>query len=379
MKVLHLISGGDTGGAKTHVLTLLNALMKSGVETELLCIMDGDFTQEAKELGIPVTIYYQNKRYDMKVLKKIKSFINNNDFDLLHCHGARANYIATLIKGGIKIPMLTTLHSDYKLDFKDSWYKQLIFASINAFALRRFNYILSVTNVFKNMLIERGFDERKIHVIYNGLDFDANLKFSSRGEFLKEHGIEYSEDKKYVGIAARFQVVKGVKYFLESANIICQKSDYKNVNFLVAGVGDLADEFKAFIKNNKLEDRVFLLGFVKDINSFYNAIDVNVLSSLSESFPYALLEGARMKKATVATAVGGIVEMIQDGKTGYLVESEKSKELSQKISELISNDGKRREFGDSFYNHAKENFSAPKMADTHIKIYEKIKKENQND
>lgn len=374
MKVLHLISGGDTGGAKTHVLTLLNELRQIGVEVELLCIMEGVFTREAAEAGIPVSIFPQRKRYDMKALKKIKEYINSSDCDMVHCHGARANYIAMFIRRGIKKPMLTTLHSDYKLDFKDSWYKQMFFAPVNAVALRSFSYILTVTRVFRDMLAERGFDEKRLNVIYNGIDFKSGNEYCTKKEFFEKHGIPYEGDCLYVGIAARFQVVKGVIYFLEAAAEICKKNP--KARFLVAGDGDLKDEFKQFIKDRGLENKIFLLGFVKDINSFYNAIDVNTLTSLSESFPYALLEGAKMRKATVAAAVGGIVEMIKDNETGFLFEKADSGMLSDKISALLTDDKLRERLGNNFYNYAKEHFSAEKMAQTHKQIYEKIAKEN---
>ena len=94
MKILHFISGGDSGGAKTHVLTLLDNLRKLNIEVELLCIMEGVFTEEAREMGIPVTIIPQEKRWDLSVLSKVKKFINNCGCDLVHCHGARANYIS---------------------------------------------------------------------------------------------------------------------------------------------------------------------------------------------------------------------------------------------------------------------------------------------
>lgn len=176
MKILHFISGGDSGGAKTHVLTLLDNLRKLNIEVELLCIMEGVFTEEAREMGIPVTIIPQEKRWDLSVLSKVKKFINNCGCDLVHCHGARANYISLFIRGGVKVPMITTLHSDYKLDFKDNPRKQLIYTPINAFALRRYKHILAVTKAFKYMLMLRGFKEERIDVIYNGIDFSQELQ-----------------------------------------------------------------------------------------------------------------------------------------------------------------------------------------------------------
>lgn len=374
MKVLHFISGGDTGGAKTHVLTLLPKLKEIGVDVELLCIMEGVFTQEAQKLNIPVNIILQKKRYDLTVIKRIRKFIEENNYDIIHCHGARANYIAAFIRRKIKAPMITTLHSDYKLDFKDTLHKQLIYAPINYFALKRFKYILTVTEAFKNMMIDRGFKKDKFFVVYNGISFDDELSFSSKEDFFKKYCIKFDKDKKYVGIAARLNVVKGVDVFLKMALDICKKRN--DTNFIIAGDGDDFDKYKSFIEENNLSDRIFMIGHINDINSFFNAIDINMLTSLSESFPYALLEGARMKKATVSTAVGGIPEMILQGETGYLVSPDNISDIAEKVMSLLDNEELAQKFGQAFFDRVKENFSDVKMAQTHKSIYEKIVKEN---
>lgn len=375
MKVLHFISGGDTGGAKTHVLTLLAKLREQNVDVELLCIMEGIFTEEARKLNIPVNIILQKKRYDMTVIKKIKKFINENNYDIVHCHGARANYIAAFIQKKVNVPMITTLHSDYKLDFKDSKYKQIIYAPINYFALKRFRYILTVTKAFKNMLIERGFHNDRLFVVYNGISFDREPVFISKEEFFEKYRIKYDCGKKYVGIAARLNVVKGIDIFLKMAFDVCEKN--KDVCFIIAGDGDDFEKYKKLISESLFSDRIFMIGHINDIDSFYNAIDINMLTSLSESFPYALLEGARMKKATVSTAVGGIPEMIVDGKTGFLVSPDNISDISEKVLKLISDTELSESFGQAFFDRAKENFSDVKMAQTHKDIYEKIVKENE--
>ena len=303
-----------------------------------------------------------------------KKFIEENNYDIIHCHGARANYIAAFIRRKIKAPMITTLHSDYKLDFKDTLHKQLIYAPINYFALKRFKYILTVTEAFKNMMIDRGFKKDKFFVVYNGISFDDELSFSSKEDFFKKYCIKFDKDKKYVGIAARLNVVKGVDVFLKMALDICKKRN--DTNFIIAGDGDDFDKYKSFIEENNLSDRIFMIGHINDINSFFNAIDINMLTSLSESFPYALLEGARMKKATVSTAVGGIPEMILQGETGYLVSPDNISDIAEKVMSLLDNEELAQKFGQAFFDRVKENFSDVKMAQTHKSIYEKIVKEN---
>lgn len=376
MKILHFISGGDTGGAKTHVLTLLENLRKSNIDVELLCIMEGIFTEEARELGIPVTIIPQTRRYDLSVNRKICDYINSSGCDMVHCHGARANYISLFIMHKVKVPMITTLHSDYKLDFKDNVRKQMFYTPINSFALRRFDHILCVTDAFKNMLVERGFKKDRIEVIYNGIDFKPELEVVEKEAFYDRLHIKYNPDKRYVGIAARLYAVKGVDVFLKAADVLSKRCE--NIDFIVLGDGDMWDYCESYVKEHGLKNRVHMAGQIMNsivMNSFYKYIDVNTLSSYSESFPYALLEGARMKKATVATAVGGIPEMIEDGKSGYLVPSGDYEAFADRLEELCNNDELRTKLGNEFYSRALDNFSVESMANTHINIYKKIIKE----
>lgn len=375
MKIIHFISGGDTGGAKTHVLTLLDNLRKNNIDVELLCIMEGIFTQEAQEMGIPVKVIPQQKRYDMTVLGKIRDYINESGCDLVHCHGARANYIAMFIRGKISVPMITTLHSDYKLDFKGNLRKNLIYTPINAVALRGFDHILTVTQSFKDMLISRGFDKNKLHVIYNGYDFNKEKvrKSTSKEDFYSRYVIKYDRRKMYVGIAARFQAVKGLDVFLEGARLVTRAN--KNIEFIIVGDGDLESEYKNYVFQNGLDDKVHFAGYIKVeslMNDFYSSIDVNCLTSYSESFPYALLEGASFKCPTVATAVGGIVEMIKDKETGILVPSGDSRAFADAILELYENPEKRKALGEAFYEDARVRFSVENMAKTHIEIYRNI-------
>lgn len=373
MKIIHFISGGDTGGAKTHVLTLLENIRKLNIDVELLCIMEGIFTEEARELGIPVTIIPQARRYDLSVNKKICDYINGSGCDLVHCHGARANYISLFIMHNVKVPMITTLHSDYKLDFKDNMRKQMVYTPINSYALRRFDHILCVTNAFKNMLVQRGFKEKRIEVIYNGIDFKPELETLDKERFYDRLHIKYNPDKKYVGIAARLFAVKGVDVFLKAANVLAKRCD--NIDFIVLGDGEMWDSCEAYVNENGLNGRVHLAGQIMNsvvMNSFYKHIDVNTLSSYSESFPYALLEGARMRRATVATAVGGIPEMIEDNVSGYLVPSGDYNAFADRLEMLCNNDKLRLKMGNAFYDRALENFSVESMANTHINIYKKI-------
>ena len=123
MKVLHLISGGDTGGAKTHVFALLDAL-KHMADVKIACLMDGPFFEEIQEKGVSAVLFAQKSRLDLSVVEGLCRLIREEGYEIVHAHGARANFIAERLKKKIRIPVITTVHSDYLLDF-DGFYRKL--------------------------------------------------------------------------------------------------------------------------------------------------------------------------------------------------------------------------------------------------------------
>lgn len=368
LKVLHLISGGDTGGAKTHIFSLMEGL-KDFVDAKIICFIEDTFYEEAKSNGIDIEVIPQKRRSDMSVVKKISDLVNDEHYDIVHCHGARANTIAIFLKSKINVPMITTIHSDYLLDFKDSFYKDLIFTPINTFALKRFDYYVAVTENFKSMLIDRGFNAQKIYTLYNGINMNSDPWVIVKDDFLKRYNIDY-KGKYLVGQVARLDGVKNIKMTIRAAQKLSETR--RDIMFLIAGDGEELHELQKSAKELKVEDMIVFLGFVKENMSFFNAIDLNILTSLSESFPYVILEASKMKKATIATNVGGINELIRDGVDGYLIESNDFNKLASRIDYLADNSVKSVEMGESIYNRVKESFSTESMAATQIEIYNNI-------
>lgn len=368
MKVLHLISGGDTGGAKTHIISLLKGLNKL-IDANVICFLEDTFYEDAKAAGINIKVYKQKSRSDMSVVNRLVEEIEKENYDIIHCHGARANFIAMFLKRKVKRPLITTIHSDYKLDFKDNIYKKFVFTTLNTIALKIFDSYIAISDTFKEMLVERGFKKDKIFVAYNGIDLDVPPEFQSKDEFLKSYNIDYG-DKMIVGIVARLDLVKDHETFIKAANIVLKKN--KNIIFLIAGDGNDEKRLKDIVKEFKIEDNLHFLGFVKKPYSFFNSIDVNVLSSVSESFPYVILEGARMKKTVISTMVGGVSQLIKDDYNGYLIPIGDENTLAEKIEILYNNRKKVETMGQNLYEDVAANFSSDSMAEQHVKIYKEI-------
>lgn len=368
MKVLHLISGGDTGGAKTHIISLIKGIDKL-IEAKIICFIEDTFYYDAKSAGINIEVYEQKKRSDMSVVHRLVKEIERENYDIVHCHGARANFNAMFLKGKIDKPLITTVHSDYKLDFKDNMYKRLVFTTLNTFALKRFRHYIAISDTFKDMLVERGFKSEEIFTVYNGIDMEQKLEYVSKEEFLNRYKIEH-QGKIIVGIIARLDQVKDHQTFIKGAEILIKKR--KDIVFLIAGDGNDEKRLMALVQELGLKNHIHFLGFVKDQYSFLNAIDINTLTSLSESFPYAILEGALMKKPIISTNVGGLKQLVEQGKNGYLVEVGDVEGLANKIDDLSLDKSRIKEMGENLYKKVEENFSSDTMARKHVKIYEQI-------
>jgi len=376
MRIVHLISGGDIGGAKTHVLTLLAALQNYN-DVELICLSDGVFYQDAVKAGIPSKLILQRSRFDLSIIKKITYFLKDTHTEILHCHGARANFIARLLKPKLSIPLITTIHSDIEHDFDQSFVKRLLFTSLNKWGLKAFDHYFPVTHTFKSLLISQGFDENKLHVIYNGIAIPETLDLS----LSKKHSFPYSELKVNLtptttifGTATRFHPIKGIDVLLKASKQL--KDSGADFILLIAGIGDekYRLKYEAYVRTENLEKHVFFLGFLKDIHLFYDTIHINLLTSYSESFPYALLEGGIHALPTIASKAGGVVEMIEDHISGLLFDVGDYDALAKKMYYMINSPEASKIFGVAFKERILKYFSDDIMAKSHTALYESIYK-----
>jgi len=363
-----MISGGDTGGAKTHVFSLMSVLPKK-CDIKIVCFIKGQFFDDLQNIDVDSELIEQKNRFDLSVINRLCQIINEDGVDIVHAHGARANFIAANLKKKVKIPVVTTVHSDYLLDF-DGFYKKVLFTALNVFSLKRLDYYIAVSSNFKNMLISRGFTPNSIYTVYNGMDYSKPMEYCSKEEFARRIGIEYDENLTYVGLIGRHDKVKGHDVFIKGAAKVLEKR--KDVRFVIAGDGNGRDELVKLIDSLGIKDYVIFAGFIKDIYSFINFVDINTLTSRCESFPYVLMEGARLKKPTVSSRVGGIPDLIEDGVTGCLFESENHNELAAKILSLVDNKDLRQKLGEALFDRATNNFSNESLAQSHVDIYSAI-------
>ena len=368
MKVIHLISGGDSGGAKTHVLSLLTELNKQ-IEADLVCFMEGPFAQEARSLGIPVTIFDRNFASSVK---KVKAMVKGGGYDLVHCHGSRANLVGSIIKSSVKIPIISTVHSDYRLDYMGRPGAAATYGKLNALSLRRLDYRVCVSDEMRNILISRGFAPNRLFPIYNGIDFSQTVEKTDRASYFAEIGCSFAADDVIAGIAARLDPVKDVGTLIRGFAVAHR--DCPRLKLMIAGDGMEMEKLKELANGLGVSDSVFFAGWVTDMPRFYGALDINTLTSLSETFPYAVTEGARAKLPTVSSAVGGVPMLVKQGKTGLLFEPGNAEALGAALKKLALDENLRREMGKAIYEKGAAEFSTQTTCRTQLEIYDTVLK-----
>ncbi len=193
------------------------------------------------------------------------------------------------------------------------------------------------------------FDETKIKIIYNGINFDDYYQKIPEPIY-KRKGKEI-----ILGNAGRLEIQKGQKYLID----IARKLKDKNMDFklLIAGEGRLK---KGLIRQAKImgvDDKIEFLGFIKDIKAFMQSIDVFLLTSLWEGFGYVIIEAMAYQKPVVAFDVSSNPEIIKNNTTGYLIRYQNIEEFIEKVKLLCDNRELRINMGDKAKDHVKEKFN----------------------
>ena len=367
MKVIHLISGGDSGGAKTHVHSLLQNLTRT-IDVTMVCFMEGPFAQEARELGIRTVVL--PGRNLLRTYRTLKRMIREEGYEIIHCHGARGNMMGALLRRATGLPVVTTVHSDYRLDYLGRPFSRLSYGTINTIALRLLDYRIGVSDAMTDLLISRGFDPDRLFTIYNGLDFTPRTPALGREEYFRSVGLEADGDSVVVGIAARLNPVKDIGTLVRGFAIAHQTCP--NLRLLIAGDGEQMDMLKKLSAELGVEKQVCFAGWITDTDSFYHAIDINTLTSLSETFPYSLTEGARAALPTVASRVGGVPYLIEHGIHGLLFEAGDAEGLARCLVTLAQDSTLREHLGQRLYQRAKADFSLESTLERQLTIYRTI-------
>lgn len=339
-QIVHIIGGGEFGGAEQHVLRLTARLRETGCSPHVICLFREPFHQMLQEEGIPTTTVPMHHRLDWGVCLRLAAVFKELRPDIVHTHGVRANLVGRLAARQSGIPIVTTVHSVLSQD-----YPSLASRLVNSFTERTTSHFtthfIAVSRFIRDYLSASGIPKEKISVIYNGIDPGPWERWTGDTSFRSRFGIEPSAP--LFGIIARLHPVKGHRYFLEAAHEVAQQ--FPEARFVIVGSGFYWQEIDSLIQKYGLSECCIRTGFLADAGPAYAALDCLVISSLSEGFGLTALEAAALGKPVIATRVGALPEIISDGETGLLVPAADSGALAQAMIQIIQKPQERQLLG----------------------------------
>lgn len=238
---------------------------------------------------------------------------------------------------------------------------------------KRLNGIICISRLIRTNLLEKGFSEKKLSVVYDGIDF-ANLRVKHDEITIKrKHGLE--ESYPLIGVVGNIKHWKGQETVVRATAIL--KKNWPGIKCLLVGgtiEGDPYKENLEKITNTlKISENVIFTGFQKNPVDYMNIMDVVIHSSIEpEPFGMVNLEAMYLRKPVVATNMGGPLEIFNDGVDGILVEPGNPELLAQKIIELLGNPESRRKIGEKALKTVVHKFSISHTINQIEKIYEEL-------
>jgi len=325
--------------------------------------------------------FVYNLKFQYSCLRKVLELIRDKRIDVIHSHTAHMPDLFLTFKK-LNVATVTTIHSTIKLQRKGSkmgtsfwnaefsekmtqlFYPFLRFTE-DLYFLKERNYI-AVSNWMKNYFLqEYGLNSE---LIYNSVD--ANL-FCKRKKF-KYINPEIYEGKKIAIYCGRLIGLKGVGIIIKSMKELIQS--HKDMIFLFAGKGNLP-YFENLVRNFRIpKENYRFLGHINydQLVEYYSISDIFILPSFHENMPTSLLEAMACKLPSIATNVGGIPEIIQNGINGFIINPNDTKELIDKIEYIFDNQDEINKIGTKARKQIEEKFTWEKNIKKIVQLYEHV-------
>jgi len=363
MKILQMISSGGMYGAEAVILNLSRSL-NEGPHRSMLGVFSNSSNpnlqlhESATKQGVESYLIPCNGQVDRKAITRIRELVERTGVNVVHAHGYKADIYAFLALRGSGVSLVSTCHNWIDSDQKTSFY-----GILDRRILRGYARVVAVSEDVRQRLLKSGVNANKVSMIRNGID----LRPFDRASATVRHELGW-DAHPIVGFVGRLSREKGPDIFLSAAaRVLAQCPDAK---FVLAGDGPDRAELETLIDQLGIRDRVRMLGRCDDMPAVYASLDIMVSASRIEGLPMAILEGMASRLPLVATAVGEVPTVIQDGRTGVLVPAEDTELLAAAIIELLRDPEKRKLLGAAARQLVEDEFSAERMRADYLRVYE---------
>lgn len=366
IRVLQVSSDTNIGGAGKCILTYLSHRDAERFEVAAAVPQGSLLVPLLKKRDVKVFEIdaMRDKSFDISAVKKLLKAFKEFKPDIVHAHASMSARIAARIYGA---KVIYTRHSVFPPSARLTRFPgKMLSGTVNNMTADR---IIAVAEAAKDNITAIGVSEKKITVVLNGVEPLKVYSDEDKKRIRSELGVP--EDVPCVTICARLTEVKGHKYFIDAARIL--KEDGVKAVFLIAGTGEEAENLKARIKTQGLEENVKMLGFLEDVEPLMNITDIQANCSFgTEATSLALLEGMSLGKPAVVTDFGGNTGVIKNGENGFVVPVHSAEKLAERIKELICDGDLYEKMSKRSAEIFERTFTADKYAENIEKIYSEL-------
>jgi len=382
LRVLHLIGGGDTGGAMSHLLPLLSALERSGCDVYLACLGEGGLARQAAQRGLTVSVLPMGGPRDPRVIGPLRRLLSMGPagmgggeaaagrspaarWDVVHTHGMRANLPTRLASRSLRDRpcMFTTVHSDLRLDYASVALARA-YDGLDRATVGWVDGIICVSDALKALLIERGYPAKRLITVHSGLEAVGD-----------QVGGKSRSGRPRIGTVARLVAVKDIDLLLEVAGRL--RRTHPQVESVVVGDGPERGRLEALAFEMGLTEAVHFTGRLDDAGPTLASLDVYLVTSVFEGgVSMSVLEAMAAGLPVVTTDAGGVAEVVVDGETGYVVSRDQERgalaaALAERAAALLSDPGLRARMGAVGARRVRARFTVDQTAALVRRAYER--------
>ena len=369
--VMFLETRMKMGGAEMMCSQIIRHLDGKRFRPLLCCLYERDFLGEKLAAEkIPVYDRLASGRWDAGVWFRLARLLRRESVDLLYIiNQPLTQFWGTLAGRLAGVPRLVSaIHFMGRIDRvrRQGWINRLAFPFTDR--------IIALSESHKADLVKKeGLKPEKIEVISNGLEKERLAPAGNPAEIKKRLGL--GENVPVVGITAMLRPEKDHALFLKSAQYVLSRRP--EVSFLVIGDGTEKDRLAALVRELGIEKNVCFLGLQAEAFRLVSCFDVAVLSSrpVVETFPLSVLEYMAAAKPVVATRVGSLPDLVEEGRTGFLVESGDWKTLGERILTLLQDRGRAESMGQAGRKKVLQEYTLDQTIKKTEALFEKLLEE----
>lgn len=375
MKILYLITKSNWGGAQRHVFDLATAMKDKGHDVAVALGGNGTLRQRLESAGIYTHSIAELGRdisagNDAFSLKEIISIIRHRRPDILHVHSPKAAGLGSVAGRllGVKSIIYTVHGWPFNEDRPVHQRLSIIFLSWLTMMFCHQTILLSEREY--SQALNFPWVKEKLRLVPLGLKAPTFLSVDgAKQSIAKQIGMAIPEFNKkiVIGAIAELHPNKGLPYLVNAFSSVV--AEYPNAILIIIGDGESKADLHMLIKEKKLDQNIFLAGYLEHAAEYLKAFTIFVLPSLKEGLPYTILEAGAASLPVVSTTVGGIPEIIEDMKSGVLVQPKNIRELAHALSFMIEHPDERRKYGATLKERIAKNFSMEKMIAGVVELY----------